>query len=69
MGGERNGWGLHHNRDMCNDFVFGSKHGIRAYLQRLKGAPDVTILFIRVFIQKMGLAFYRSYMEVHTSSF
>ena len=31
-------WGLRHNRDMRNAIVFDGKHGVKAYLQKLKGA-------------------------------
>ena len=29
--------GLHHNWDMRNAFVFDGRHGVKAYLQKLKG--------------------------------
>ena len=30
-------WGLHHNWDMHNAFVFDGRHGVKAYLRKLKG--------------------------------
>ena len=30
-------WGLCHNWDMRNAFVFDGRHGVKAYLRKLKG--------------------------------
>ena len=30
-------WGLRHNWNMCNTFVFDGRHGVKAYLRKLKG--------------------------------
>ena len=30
-------WGLCHNWDIHNAFVFNGRHGVKAYLQKLKG--------------------------------
>ena len=30
-------WGLHHNKDMHNAYVFDGRHGVKAYLRKLKG--------------------------------
>ena len=30
-------WGLHHNWDMHNAFVFDGRHGVKAYIRKLNG--------------------------------
>ena len=40
--------GLHYNWDMHNAFVFDGRHGVKAYLQKLKGSTNVAIFFIGV---------------------
>ena len=30
-------WGLRHNWDVCNAFVFDGRYGVQAYLRRMKG--------------------------------
>ena len=30
-------WGLQHNWNMCNAFMFDNRHGVKAYIKKLKG--------------------------------